>query len=176
MIEVQGLTKSYGSVAAVRDLSFSVAPGEVLGLVGPNGAGKTTTLRSLAGIVRAAGGRGRPELPPAAPRRGDLHARPHPASRTQGGAGNDRGDADRAARPAGAEPRGHFPDAHRDMIGAALYLVGRSLLNATRRRVARLRQPKYLIGLVVGGLYFYSFFFRPRRGAGLGAIASPGGA
>src|SRR5437870_8368856 len=56
MIEVQGLTKSYGSVAAVRDLSFSVAPGEVLGLVGPNGAGKTTTLRSLAGIVRPAGG------------------------------------------------------------------------------------------------------------------------
>src|SRR5437588_286031 len=46
MIEVQGLTKSYGSVAAVRDLSFSVAPGGVLGLVGPNGAGKTTTLRS----------------------------------------------------------------------------------------------------------------------------------
>src|SRR5438105_27049 len=56
MIEVQGLTKSYGSVAAVRDLSFSVAPGEVLGLVGPNGAGKTTTLRSLAGIIRPAGG------------------------------------------------------------------------------------------------------------------------
>src|SRR2546430_1632974 len=56
MIEVQGLTKSYGSVAAVGDLSFSVAPGEVLGLVGPNGAGKTTTLRSLAGIVRPAAG------------------------------------------------------------------------------------------------------------------------
>jgi len=61
------------------------------------------------------------------------------------------------------------------MIGAALYLIGRSLVNATRRRVARLRQPKYLIGLVVGGLYFYWFFFRPRRGAGLGAVASPGG-
>jgi hypothetical protein len=61
------------------------------------------------------------------------------------------------------------------MIGAALYLTGRSLVNATRRRVARLRQPKYLIGLVVGGLYFYWFFLRPRRGAGLGAVASPGG-
>src|SRR5256885_4311085 len=61
------------------------------------------------------------------------------------------------------------------MIGAALSLTGRSLVTATRRRVARLRQPKYLIGLVVGGLYFYWFFFRPRRGAGLGAIASPGG-
>ena len=50
-IEVEGLTKMYGDLAAVSDLSFQVAPGEVLGLVGPNGAGKTTTLRSLAGIV-----------------------------------------------------------------------------------------------------------------------------
>ena len=52
MIEVQGLTKLYGTLEAVRDLSFRVAPGEVLGLVGPNGAGKTTTLRTIVGIVR----------------------------------------------------------------------------------------------------------------------------
>ena len=52
MIEVQGLTKLYGELVAVDDLSFHVSPGEVLGLVGPNGAGKTTTLRSLVGIVR----------------------------------------------------------------------------------------------------------------------------
>src|SRR6266850_8309561 len=52
MIEVRGLTKLYGSLVAVEDLSFAVAPGEVLGLVGPNGAGKTTTLRSLVGIIR----------------------------------------------------------------------------------------------------------------------------
>ncbi|HYK82011.1 MAG TPA: ABC transporter ATP-binding protein [Gemmatimonadales bacterium] len=52
MIEVRGLTKLYGPVEAVRDLSFTVTPGEVLGLVGPNGAGKTTTLRSIVGIVR----------------------------------------------------------------------------------------------------------------------------
>ncbi|HEX4574857.1 MAG TPA: ABC transporter ATP-binding protein [Gemmatimonadales bacterium] len=52
MIEVQRLTKLYGTLEAVRDLSFTAAPGEVLGLVGPNGAGKTTTLRSIAGIVR----------------------------------------------------------------------------------------------------------------------------
>jgi ABC-2 type transport system ATP-binding protein len=52
MIEVQGLTKLYGTLEAVRDLSFSVTAGEVLGLVGPNGAGKTTTLRSIVGIVR----------------------------------------------------------------------------------------------------------------------------
>ena len=51
MIEVEGLTKLYGSLVAVQDLSFRVGPGEILGLVGPNGAGKTTTLRSLAGII-----------------------------------------------------------------------------------------------------------------------------
>jgi len=51
MIEVQGLAKKYGSFAAVKDLSLSVRPGEVLGLVGPNGAGKTSTLRCLAGII-----------------------------------------------------------------------------------------------------------------------------
>jgi ABC-2 type transport system ATP-binding protein len=51
VIEVRGLTKLYGDVVAVDDLSFEVAPGEVMGLVGPNGAGKTTTLRSLSGII-----------------------------------------------------------------------------------------------------------------------------
>jgi ABC-2 type transport system ATP-binding protein len=51
MIEVNGLTKLYGDFVAVNELSFSVQPGEVMGLVGPNGAGKTTTLRSLAGII-----------------------------------------------------------------------------------------------------------------------------
>ncbi|MDB6168135.1 MAG: transporter related [Verrucomicrobia bacterium] len=56
MIEVGGLTKRYGTFTAVRDLSFAVRPGEVLGLVGPNGAGKTTTLRCLAGIIPATAG------------------------------------------------------------------------------------------------------------------------
>lgn len=57
MIEVASLTKRYGEFTAVRNLSFTVAPGEVLGLVGPNGAGKTTTLRSLAGIITPTAGR-----------------------------------------------------------------------------------------------------------------------
>jgi ABC-2 type transport system ATP-binding protein len=51
MIEVEELTKQFGSFTAVRKLSLTVRPGEVLGLVGPNGAGKTTTLRCLAGII-----------------------------------------------------------------------------------------------------------------------------
>ena len=57
MIEVAGLTKTSGEFAAVRDLSFRVAAGEVLGLVGPNGAGKTTTLRCLVGIIPPTRGR-----------------------------------------------------------------------------------------------------------------------
>ena len=57
MIEVTGLSKLYGDFAAVSDLSFTVRPGEVLGLVGPNGAGKTTTLRSIAGIIPPSAGK-----------------------------------------------------------------------------------------------------------------------
>ncbi|MBF5046349.1 ABC transporter ATP-binding protein [Aggregicoccus sp. 17bor-14] len=51
LLSVQGLSKRYGTLQAVQELSFDVAPGELLGLVGPNGAGKTSTLRCLAGIL-----------------------------------------------------------------------------------------------------------------------------
>lgn len=56
MIEVDHYSKLYGDFRAVHDLSFSVAPGDVLGLVGPNGAGKTSTLRALAGILQPSSG------------------------------------------------------------------------------------------------------------------------
>ena len=56
MIEVEQYSKLYGDFRAVHDLSFSVAPGDVLGLVGPNGAGKTSTLRALAGILQPSSG------------------------------------------------------------------------------------------------------------------------
>ena len=52
VIAVDRLSKSYGDFAAVCDLSFTVQPGEIVGLVGANGAGKTTTLRAITGILR----------------------------------------------------------------------------------------------------------------------------
>ena len=52
MIVVQDYHKLYGETVAVEALSFTVSPGEILGLAGPNGAGKTTTLRALAGIIQ----------------------------------------------------------------------------------------------------------------------------
>jgi len=57
MIKAEGLTKRYGPITAVDDVSFSVQPGEVLGFLGPNGAGKTTTMRMLAGFVPPTAGR-----------------------------------------------------------------------------------------------------------------------
>ena len=51
MIEVDGLTKRYGSTLAVDDLSFSVPQGTITGFLGPNGAGKSTTLRAILGLV-----------------------------------------------------------------------------------------------------------------------------
>ena len=56
MIHVSHLRKSFGKVAAVRDVSFDAADGQITGLLGPNGAGKTTTLRILYTVMRPDGG------------------------------------------------------------------------------------------------------------------------
>lgn len=50
MIEVRGLTKQYGQVRAVDDLTFTVKPGIITGFLGPNGAGKSTTMRMILGL------------------------------------------------------------------------------------------------------------------------------
>ena len=57
MIEIAHLTKRYGALTAVDDVSFRVEPGEVLGFLGPNGAGKTTTMRMIAGFIAPTSGR-----------------------------------------------------------------------------------------------------------------------
>ncbi|WP_329499441.1 ABC transporter ATP-binding protein [Kitasatospora herbaricolor] len=57
MIEVQGLSKTYGQTLAVDDLSFGVRPGVVTGFLGPNGAGKTTSMRMILGLDRPTAGR-----------------------------------------------------------------------------------------------------------------------
>lgn len=59
MIEVEHLSKRYGSTTALEDVSFTAQPGEILGFLGPNGAGKTTTMRILAGYLPASQGTAR---------------------------------------------------------------------------------------------------------------------
>src|SRR5438034_11575994 len=59
IIEVEGLTKSYGSKRGITNVSFQVEEGEVFGFLGPNGAGKTTTIRLLMALLRADSGSGR---------------------------------------------------------------------------------------------------------------------
>jgi ABC-2 type transport system ATP-binding protein len=57
MIEAQNLTRRYGDFTAVRDISFSLADGEIVGMLGPNGAGKTTTIRMITGFLPPTSGR-----------------------------------------------------------------------------------------------------------------------
>ena len=57
LVQITGLGKSFGPKVALRDISFSVPPGQICGLLGPNGAGKTTLFRLLMGILKASEGR-----------------------------------------------------------------------------------------------------------------------
>jgi ABC-2 type transport system ATP-binding protein len=56
VLAVESLTKRYGAIEAVRDVSFSVGPGEIVGLLGPNGAGKTTTINMILGVLEPTSG------------------------------------------------------------------------------------------------------------------------
>ena len=53
LLRIAGLTKKYGDVVVVDDLSLEILPGECLGVIGPNGAGKTTTIRVCLGLTGA---------------------------------------------------------------------------------------------------------------------------
>ncbi len=57
VLKVERLAKSFGELRAVDEISFHVAPGEIVGLVGPNGAGKTTTINMILGVLEPSGGR-----------------------------------------------------------------------------------------------------------------------
>ena len=57
MLEARGLTKFYSAIPAVKDLSFTLEPGGVVGLLGPNGSGKSTTVSILAGLLEPSGGK-----------------------------------------------------------------------------------------------------------------------
>ena len=56
MVEVKNLTKYYGDIKAVDDISFTVETGEVLGFLGPNGAGKSTTMNMITGYISSTSG------------------------------------------------------------------------------------------------------------------------
>src|SRR5919206_291308 len=55
LLSLEGVTRRFGGIVAVDDVSLDVLEGEILGLLGPNGAGKTTTLRAISGTVRRSG-------------------------------------------------------------------------------------------------------------------------
>lgn len=57
IVQVEGLKKSFGKFVALKDVNFSVNPGEVVGFIGPNGAGKSTTIRTILGIIKKDAGK-----------------------------------------------------------------------------------------------------------------------
>ena len=144
MIEVAGLTKRFGDVLAVDDLSFACRAGRVTGFLGPNGAGKTTTLRMLLGLVtptqRYLVGR----RPPLRRPRG-----PDPHRRCRAGGVELPPRPQRPDPPAVLAEAGAVPD---ERVDELLELVG--LVDAGRRRVGTyslgMRQRLALAGALLG--------------------------
>ncbi|MFF3193401.1 ABC transporter ATP-binding protein [Streptomyces misionensis] len=150
VVDIEGLTKRYGEVTAVEDVSFQVRPGRVVGLLGRNGAGKTTTLRMLLGLARPTAGRatvfGHPyaQLPRAAHRVGVGMDGIGPSNASTG-----RGDLNIWARTLGLgrsrveqvlERVGLADDAHRKLRGFSTGMRQRHAL-----ATALLADPELLI-------------------------------
>ncbi|QLJ05144.1 ATP-binding cassette domain-containing protein [Streptomyces sp. NEAU-sy36] len=150
VVDIEGLTKRYGEVTAVEDVSFQVRPGRVVGLLGRNGAGKTTTLRMLLGLARPTAGRatvfGHPyaQLPRAAHRVGVAMDGIGPSNAATG-----RGDLNIWARTLGLgrsrveqvlERVGLADDAHRKLRGFSTGMRQRHAL-----ATALLADPELLI-------------------------------
>lgn len=74
-LEIESLTKWYGPVCGIEDISFAIEPGEVFGYLGPNGAGKSTTIRCIMGLLRATSGQSRIFGQPVRPGRATQHNR-----------------------------------------------------------------------------------------------------
>lgn len=149
MIQVEGLSKDYGTVVAVHSLSFEAKAGEILGFLGPNGAGKTTTLRMLAGALGPSSGRVRIAghdlarepiqarrslgyMPEAAPLYPELRVREYLMFRAglQGVRSSERGDAvQQAMRRAhvldvALVTIGHLSKGYRQRVALASVLLG----------------------------------------------------
>ncbi|MGW6207945.1 ABC transporter ATP-binding protein [Streptomyces sp. NPDC055089] len=146
MIEVNGLTKRYGTATAVKDLTFTVRPGEVTGFLGPNGAGKTTTLRMLLGLVEPTAGtatlQGRP-------------FRDHPRGLRHVGALLDAGDVH-----GGRTARAHL----------AMLARGNSI---PRSRVDQLLQDVGLAGAARRRIGGFSLGMRQRLGIATALLGDP---
>ncbi|TML64276.1 MAG: ABC transporter ATP-binding protein [Actinobacteria bacterium] len=134
MISATALTRRFGGREVVRDVSFSVAPGEVVGFLGPNGAGKTTTMRMLLGLLRPSGGEGRIDgrvgyLPEAFTAYDAVSVRSYLRFMCRM-KGVSIGDVDRAMELAGVgklgrRPFGRLSKGQRQRVGLAQALLGR---------------------------------------------------
>ena len=183
-IEVAGLTKRFGPVLAVDDLSFTVDEGRVVGFLGPNGAGKTTTLRMLLGLVNPTAGdatvHGQPYVELDDPVHtvgavldgGMLHpgrSGPQPPARARAGVGDRR----RARRRAAASSSRSTTPANRRAGGYSLGMRQRLGLAA-----ALLGDPKVLVldepanGLDPQGIRWLRDFLRRLAGEGRAVLVS----
>jgi len=135
VIEARALTRRFGGRAVVRDVSFRVEPGEVVGFLGPNGAGKTTTMRMLLGLLRPDAGDVAVDgpvgfLPEVFAGYDALSVRGYLGFMARMKRATADGDVDRVATAAGVDdllgrPIGRLSKGQRQRVGLAQALLGR---------------------------------------------------